>query len=193
MSEINWSELKKSADDATKPAPDGEYDLECVKAEAGNAASSGNPKIGAQLKIVGGPCNGKNLLHTFNLTPDSGIALSFFFSAMEAFGLDGNFFNQSPSMAQVAAALVGRKVHAKVGHREWQGQVRNNIESFSIAAGGPGAGTFGVMPGVPAGVPSTTAQPGVPTGVPNAAVPSGVPAATTSDMPKTTSEPPLPF
>jgi hypothetical protein len=189
VSSINWKDLKKSADDATKPAPDGEYDLEVVKAEAGTAATSGNPKINAQLRVDGGPSHGKTMFHTFNLTPDSAIALSFFFAAMEAFGLDGNFFDQEPSMEQIAAALVGRKVHAKIGHREWNGQTRNNIETFSMASGGPGAGSFGVptvgVPGVPTGVSaaSTPGVPGVLTGL----------TASTIDMPKSNITPPLPF
>lgn len=185
MSEIDWASLKKNADDATKPAPEGRYRLFCDKAEA-KTASTGSPMIVAKFHIEGGPLHGKNIFHNFVLTVDNAFALSIFFRGLGAFGIDDNFFAQlsSSSLEPVAAAIVGRQADADLGIRPYQGQDRNEIKGFHAVAGMGGAvppvGGNPVPSMVPAGVPSSPA-PTVSSGPP---MPSMTPAvAATATVP----------
>lgn len=128
-STINWKDLKKRAEDATRPPEPGWYVLECTKAELGNAASSGNPMIKSQFKIVEGPAAGKSgIFNNFNLTVDNDFAMSVFFRHMAAFGFDEDYFNSGPSLEQLTASLVGRRANVQIGHHMWQGAPRAQFE-----------------------------------------------------------------
>lgn len=176
MSQVPWSDLKKRAEDATKPPEPDWYVLECTKAEAGVAATSGNPMLKTQWKIVEGPSAGKSgIFNNFNITPDSDFALSIFFRHMEALGLGDEFFARNPTTAQVAEALVGRRGNVKLGIRTFQGVDRPNFEDIKALDGIPNAGAVPVGgPPVPAGaavptvptVPSVGAGPAVGDGPP---------------------------
>lgn len=192
MSTIDWNALKKTADDATKPAPPDDYTCEITKCEATSAASSGNPMLKATMKIVDGPYAGKTVFNNFNLTLDHAFAMSIFFRHMAAFGLTDEFFAQGPEMDQVAAALVGRRARVTLSIRQWQGQDRNQVDNVQpipgVPAGGPGSsvpviatGPSGMTPTTPGPVPASPASPATPVvpTTPTAPTTPGVPALPT--------------
>ncbi|OFW55819.1 MAG: hypothetical protein A2Y75_05230 [Candidatus Solincola sediminis] len=180
MTSIDWASLRQTADDATKPVPEGEYDLVVNKAEA-TRASSGSPMIKMQLRVVGGPSDKKTIFHNITLTADNAFALAMFFRAMDAFGLNSTWFEQNnPSLEQIAAGLVERPVHATIGIRQFQGSDRNEIKQLSTSL------TGGV--GVPLAV-TTTNGPGVPS-VPTPG--STSPATPTTPMVPSIPQPSIP-
>lgn len=189
MSEVNWSALKKSADNAMKPAPPGDHVVEIRKAEA-VTNSSGNPMYKVQGVIVSGPAEGKTVFNNFNVTVDSEFALGIFFRHMAALGLDDAFFATGPNHAQVASALVGRRALWTLSIRQWQGQDRNQVDniqpvtgplaqSVGVAAAGPGNPTLPPTPKMPAG-PATPPHVGAMT--PSA--PATPPPVTPFDIPR---------
>ena len=174
---INWGDLKKAADDATKPAPIGDYVCEITKCEATTASTSGNPMLKATMRITDGPAAGKTIFNNFNVTLDSAFAMSIFFRHMAAFGLNDQFFAGGPAMEQVAAALVGRRANVTLGIRQWQGADRNQVDNVTALGGLQ-------MP-----VASSVAGPSVPSpGVPTS-TPSPTPVMTTPTTPATPSSP----
>jgi hypothetical protein len=179
VSELDWSSLRKKAEDASKPPEPGWYVLECTKTEAKSAASSGKPMIAAQFRIVDGPAAGKTgIFNNFNVTYDNDFAMGIFFANMAAFGLGVEFFNGNPSMEQLAATLVGRRANAKLGTRTWQGQERVNVEEWRVVD--DQAPVTHVTPAASGGVPSPNGSvtPGVATpgpGMSNVATPGAPP------------------
>lgn len=175
--EINWAELRKSAEDGTRPLTAGDYTFVIEEATA-KKASTGADMIVAKMRITSGPHAGRRLFNNFVLSPENPWALTMFFNRMAALGLDGNYFASNPRMEKVAQDLVGRGAVAEVGIRTWQGQERNEVTNIKTGAGPLGAG-----PGI--GVPSPTIPGGSVPGVPG--VPSGV-----SVPPPPVSAPPVP-
>lgn len=175
MSQMDWSALKKFADDSTKPAPVGEYVVEVKKCDAANAQSSGNPMLKAQLVICDGPSAGKSVPNNFNLTVDNGFAMSIFFRHMAAFGLDDKFFAGQPSIEQVAATLVGRRARVQLSIRTWQGRELNQVDNVMPLTGGSLATVPAPVGGPQVPTPSGPAVPATPSQTPSTPTPSTVP------------------
>lgn len=125
MSTIDWASLRKNADDAMRPAPDGEYTLKVKKAEA-KTASTGSQMIAVNFVIEGGPSHGKGVFWNLVLSPDNAFALNMFFKRLDAFGIDPTM-NGGLSMEQIASMMEGATVDATLGHRTFQNVDRNEI------------------------------------------------------------------
>jgi hypothetical protein len=106
VSEVNWSALKKQANDATRPAPVGEHVVE-IKKCSWKLNSSGNPMYSVQANVVEGPAEGKTIFNNFNLTTENSFAMAIFFRHMEALGLGDAFFAAGPSHDQVCRDRTG--------------------------------------------------------------------------------------
>jgi hypothetical protein len=174
VSEVNWSALKKQANDATRPAPVGEHVVE-IKKCSWKLNSSGNPMYSVQANVVEGPAEGKTIFNNFNLTTENSFAMAIFFRHMEALGLGDAFFAAGPSHDQVCQALVGRRAVFSVDIRQWQGQDRNNVTDVKPLSGAqataaamvgvhvlpavPTPGGSGVSGGTSAGAPQNIQLP----------------------------------
>lgn len=148
---INWADLHK---DATTVLT-GDFPV-VITAATATQSSNGKPMIKATLKIESGTFSGRTLYNNFNVTADNPSAMRIFFGQMSVLGLGTPFWNTSPTMEQVAAALVGRRAIVTVGSRQWQGTDREQIENWKPAVGGPGGGGQGALGGfsaAPAGNP----------------------------------------
>jgi hypothetical protein len=198
-SSVAWGQLKQNADDATKPLDPGKYLFKCVKAEH-RMASTGANMIVVNLEVQGGPKHGKSLMNNFVFVPDNSFALAMWFRNFAAFGISMDFFGTlsgdlASDMPYLAAALVGRQANATVSIKPYQGQDRNQFDSFEPAAGvaqpGPGAGLM--LPGmntVGPGSSGPTVGPGIPTPVvstgPGVLAGPGAPQATGTPAPVVT-------
>lgn len=185
MSEIDFKALQKTASETV--IPDGDYVCMFIKTEA-VTASTGKPMIKYQLAVVDGPKKDWKLFGQQVIAADSPFALQRFFANMAACGLDQSYFDRNPSMDAIAADLLNRGVVAIVGHREWQGANRNEIQGFRpFAPNGPLPP--GMIVGPPrAGGPSISAPPtSAPSGPPSS------PASTASTGTPATQPPSRPF
>ncbi len=168
---MNWLDLKKTADEATKPATPGEYVTVCVKSEVKQAQSSGADMIVVQLEVDEGPAKGKMFFNNIVFTPDNAFALMMFFKKIGAFGIDDNILAQQPTMQQIADMMKGRRLICVVGIRTWQGADRNEVNEYKPLAAGISAPILGQGHGAPANIPASV----VPTLAPVGSAPS-VPA-----------------
>lgn len=179
MSTFSWKNIKKQADDASKPVPKDWYDLQVSKADV-KQASTGALMISARLKIVSGPYANRVLFTNFVLSLDNPTALAIFFRNLAAFGMDDAFFetlsgaegdDPSVGLQAIANNLVDRMARGEVSTRTYQGTERNEITQFARIQGA-GAPTFGGgggfsqltsgAPGIPS-LPTTTTPPVAPT------------------------------
>jgi hypothetical protein len=190
VSEVAWGDLKKRADDATKPAPPGPHIVEITKA-SWKMNSSNNPMYSVQGKIVEGAAEGKTVFNNFNVTVENDYALAIFFRHMDALGLDDAFFAESPSHQQVCEALVGRRAIFTLEIRKWQGQDRNGVTDVQPLTG-PQAAMLGVVtpPGMIPGSVSAPASVSVGVPTPNGGATERPPTPTITP---TTPPPPSPF
>jgi hypothetical protein len=183
---INFGQVLKDAKSASFEAlPIGDYDVEVTKAEA-VTSSNGRPMIKATFKVIVGPHTNRQVMNNFVLSVDSPVALSIFFRHMKCFGLDDNFFamlGESGTLDPAASAMVGKRVRLELGHREWQGEMRNEVKQVKPYTGAPGG-----MGGPAAGPQGLT---GVPSPGPAAygAVPTPGPAPVSAPMPTPTPAP----
>jgi hypothetical protein len=194
----NWEDLMKQADEAGgfEPLPAGEYGVECIKA-VGKTAKSGRDMVTATFKVIGGPNNGRVVTNNYVLVTDKPQALQIFFRNMMVFGMSREFFAAKPSMAAVAAQMVGKKCTLDVtvepyGDRETN-QVRNTKPYSGAVAASPApavahapqpvaplSGQNSALPAAPAPQPAE----------PVAAAPAPPPPAPTADP---SAPPPPPF
>lgn len=175
---INFGELLDSAGGGFEPIPKADYDVSVSSAEAAQS-STGKLMFKIVYKIVGGPYNGRTIYNNITLTTDNPNALRMFFMNMKAMGLDESFFATSPAPSVVADALVGHSCRVTIDHREWQGQVRENVKSLKPSTGG--AGAVPAVAGLPAAPPAaapvaTPAAPAPAAPAPAVAPPAAPPA-----------------
>jgi hypothetical protein len=193
MSTFSWKNIKRQADDASKPVPKDWYDLQVSKADV-KQASTGALMISARLTIVSGPYANRVLFTNFVLSLDNPTALAIFFRNLAAFGMDDSFFetlsgaesdDPSVGLQAIANSLVDRMARGEVSTRTYQGTERNEITQFARAQG-TGAPTFGGgggfsqsasgAPGIPS-LPATTTPPMASPSIPS--VPDSAPAPAT--------------
>ncbi|MCA1806348.1 MAG: DUF669 domain-containing protein [Actinobacteria bacterium] len=168
MTSIDFNALMQEAGEGFQPVPPGPYTIQVHKTEA-TTSSTQKPMIRAQLRIMGGPHDGRILFDQYTLTAGNPNALGFFFDTMAALGLDRQYFAANPPMQTVAQALLGRQANVQVAMKVYQGIDRNDVKSYRPVQGGmppaqvPVAGVpqmGGAMPMAPQGdVPQMPQQP----------------------------------
>lgn len=160
MTTINFNQAIQDAKSVSFEAlPIGEYRIRIIESSA-TTSQSGKPMIKVKMEVTEGPYAPRKVFNQFTLTLENPNAVSIFFRHMKAFGLDEQFFaalGSQNSLDPVASAMMGREAYVKLGHREWQNEMRNNCEGFRPATGAPAVG----VPGMP-GMPGMAANSGVP-------------------------------
>jgi Protein of unknown function (DUF669) len=186
MSTLNWADLKKSANEAGfDVVPADEYDAYVESATATKSAN-GKDMIRTRFRVENGPHAGKPVFNQFVISPDSSNALAFFFRHMRAMGLDDAFFGASPTVEQVAAALVNKHARIRVSIRNWNDQDRNQVDAVLPPANGRPAAPSGPLP--PGGM-SHFARPTVP----ETKAPAAPPVSLVPETPVPAPPPDLPF
>lgn len=189
MATQSWKDLRKTAEDASKPLPEGWYDVQVEKAEA-TTSSTNKPMIKLVLQVTSGPQAGNRKVWTqIVFSPDSPFALQMFFQNLAAFGFNEAFFDSLPAepeagISVIAQQLVGAVASVKIAPRAYQGVERDNVMEYQPKAGAgtrqasvapaPG-GVGGAAPAapIPAGAspvqaPAPQVPPAAPAGGPSA-------------------------
>lgn len=177
MSSLNWGDLVKDAGDvgSYEPLPDGDYDLKVTEATA-KVAQSGKTMFAIKAQVQNGPHAKRLVWDNLVVTPDSPGALGMFFRKMAGLGLNRDFFAQSPSNAQIEAALQGREFRAQIGSRVWNGSKKNEIKMYYVASAATPAAPAASAP-APAPAPAPAAAPAPAPAVAEAPAPAPAPAA----------------
>lgn len=195
MTTIDFSKALADAKNATfETLPIGDYDVEVTKCDA-VTSSNGRPMLKAMMKVIVGQFENRPLMNNFVLTVENPVALSMFFRHMKAFGISEDFFAQlgaNGSLEPVAAALVGRRARLTLGHREWHGENRNEVNAVKPYTGAPGTalGGPGAMPG-PGGFMPNMTTPSAPT-PPAPPMPATPPTPPTAPVQTAPVAPPVP-
>lgn len=199
MTTIDFNRALQDAKGASFEAlPVGDYDVEVAKTEA-VISQNGKPMIKTTMRVVSGPYEKRPIINQFVFSGENPQAVAIFFRHMKAFGLTEEFFSALgavSSLEPVANALVGRRARLTIGHREWQGETRNEVKSVkpytgappAVAPTGPGAAMAPPLAG-PAPLPPQFANGGP---VPAPAAPVAPPAPTAAPAPLPPAAPPLP-
>jgi len=195
VSEINWSSLKKTADDAIKPLDVGRYRFMITRPDV-RQASTGSWMIVVHLVVQGGDRHGKDLMNNFVMAPDSAFALNRWFKNFEAIGITESFWTQlsqsglnlEQSLRTVASAIDGRLVEAEVDIKLFRDQQRNEFVAFYPVPQQPSVGNPSVFAqSSPSGTSGPSGAPPVPVipggGVSTPSVPISVPTVSVSSAP----------
>jgi hypothetical protein len=180
---INFAQLYENSGGPYEPVPKNEYEVVIDSCEVGKS-STDKLMYKLKYKIVGGPQNGRTVYNNITLTTDKPNALKMFFTQMKAMGLPNEYWASNPSPDTVAAALVGRQCRIIVDHREWNGEMREDVKGIKPSLGGGPA----VIPSPSAG-PSTSATPPTPSVAASAPSPAPSPEPVSAPTPAPTPEP----
>jgi hypothetical protein len=129
--------------------PVGDYPVEIFSADA-VTSSNGKPMIKVKLKVLSGPHANRQIFNQFVLSTDNANALAIFFRHMRAFGLNEQYIaglGVVNDLSPLAQALLGRQAVVTLGHREWQGETRNEVNGIKPLTGAVGAPGAGALPG----------------------------------------------
>lgn len=198
MTTFDFNSLIAQAKSASFDAlPKGDYDAECISAEAVKA-STGKPMLKCKFRVLTGPHAKRQFFNQFVLVVDNPQALAMFFRNMKAFGLDEGYFGQigAQGLVPVAQALLGRQARFSLDIRPYMGEDRNEVKAVKPLQGGvvqaagglPGGG----LPGVPAGLPTAAAAPVTPPAQPVTPPPASVAPAAEPVAPQQVVQQPLP-
>jgi hypothetical protein len=177
MTNIDWNSELDKVDEATKPIAEGPASFRIVEAKPTKASSSGNPMIRLSAKVEGGPDDGKvafvNLVFPF----DNPRAMKMTLRRLTGLGISADLLKaENPSIEQIAAKLIGRLASGTVTHREWNGEVQNDVDFVGSAmpSGVPDAPSI-PKPDIPDAVAVTPAA---------AATPAAAPVEAEAEPPK---------
>lgn len=178
---INFADLMNQASSGFDPLPDGTYNAEVVECTAGKT-QKGKTKFSAKFNVIDGPLVNRKVWNDFVISPENPNALGFFFKHMKALGLERDYFGANPAPTQIASDIVGRRVQIKVGHHEYGGAIKNDVNDVLPPLGGPA----NAAPGIPGGgaVPPAPA--------PAAPTPAAAPAPAPAPAPAAATPPPAP-
>jgi uncharacterized protein DUF669 len=155
VGEFSFKQLSQDANTVLT----GDHEVVFVKTEA-TKSQNGKPMIKCDLKITAGPYAGRVVKHNFTISAENPQAMKFFFSDMKKLGLDEKYFDNDPSMAQIAGDLLGRTATATLENNPWNGMDREQVKTWK-ASGGLG----GVMPTALGGITATALPVSVPAAV----------------------------
>jgi hypothetical protein len=183
--------LQQAATARYELLPDGEYNVAVVDSSLGST-SNGKDMIKVKMSITDGPHTGRFIWTQFVMSPENDQALGFFFRNLECFGIDRAWILSvgNGTLDPIVAALSGRTTRVVLGHKNLNGEERNEVKNFKPQVGGvPSAAPAGL----PGGLPSPVSMPGQP--VPSAAPPGwpqGLPQPAAAAAPAVTPPPPPP-
>lgn len=123
MADLGWDEIVSEAGDRFNVPPEGKYTATIEEAEATVSKNTGNPMIAVKLKIAEGPHAGKRPKTTYVVK--SAKAAGMLLGHLKAVGIDAETLKKhKPSMAQIAAVMVGKRVSIEVKHEEYRGETQ---------------------------------------------------------------------
>lgn len=133
MASTNWGDRAKSAKNAFQAIPVNNYDVIVESAEH-KVASTGNEMFALTFVVEGGPYDGKKLFTNLVYTEN---AAGFFFGKMKALGLEADFF-VGKDATEICAALIDARATVKTKHREYQGEIRSEVDRITARSGASG-------------------------------------------------------
>ena len=134
MSTLNWSDLIKDAGETAsyEALPDGDYDLVVLEGTA-KVTQSGKTMFALKAQVETGAHAKRLVWDNLVVSPDNPTALGIFFRKMHSLGLGKDFFDRSPTNAQIEQAMIGRKFRGQIGSRTYNGNKKNEIKNYYLS------------------------------------------------------------
>ena len=137
MATQNWGELAAAAGEVTafEPIPNNDYDFVVSKCEF-KPTSQGKAMWKLQCQVQNGPYAKRLVFDNLVLSPESSMALGFFWHTLAALGIPKAWVVENkPSNEQLEQMMVGRPFRAKVGQKTYQGKAGNEIKEYYLPMG----------------------------------------------------------
>lgn len=178
----SWADLAEQAGEDTgfSALPAADYDLKIIQAEA-KQSGTGKTMFKITAEVTSGPYAKRRIWANLVVTPDNPVALNIFFRQMAAIGISKDFFATNPSDHNVAEALLDKEFRGQVVIKQYQGEDRNDIKSYSRIS--KTADSAPVPPTTPKA--SSPSAPPAPAGVAPNPAPAPAPAAASATEDKT--------
>lgn len=136
MTTMPWGEYMQNAAEAGFTIlPAGWYDMVVKEAEAGKTGT-GKHKVKVRFMVENGPQQGMLIFNDFVISPESGIALGFFFRHMEALGIGKETFTDDYLTKHLAADLVGGRAQVQVVEDLYNGTKRAKVKDVKAPSDG---------------------------------------------------------
>lgn len=130
MADLEWDEIVAEAGDRFNVPPEGKFPAVIEETEVTTSKSSGAPMIVAKLKIAEGPHAGKRPKKVYVVK--SAKAAGLLMGHLKAVGIDAETLKKhKPTMAQIAAVMVGKRVNIEIKHEEYRGETQA-VVNFSM-------------------------------------------------------------
>jgi len=157
MPEIDFKTLAEAANVDETPPPPSNY---LVDVEAANWAKTKNGKdmLKLRFRIASGPEKGKALFDQLVISPESDIATRIFFQSAAALGLTPDTL-QSMSDEEHYEFLIGRQVSVETDVKEWKGEQRAEVKSYTAVDDNGGGASVPASPSAPPPLDRTTTAP----------------------------------
>jgi hypothetical protein len=159
---IDWNKELDKVDEATRPIAEGEHTFKIIDATA-TVSSTGNRMIRTTVKVEEpDPDAGKTAIVNLVFTFDNPRGMKMTIRRLKNIGVSEESLKaENLTIEQIAQRIVGQVAQGKVAHREWNGEMQNDVDF--------------VKSGV-SGVPSAPSP-----SLPTPPTPSAPPAPPTSD------------
>jgi hypothetical protein len=175
---VNWDSVLKETEEATRVIPEGEYLVRVTEAKA-KTASTGSEMIVTTVKLEDGPYAGRTIVTNLVFSFGNAQAMRMLLRRLRALGITEEWLAETnATIDQIATAISGRTVIAKVNQRKWNEELRNDIEMFVGSGSGiPFSGPAPASGPTPTGMPEaeTLPSPDLSTLEPEAAAAGGKP------------------
>lgn len=176
--EMNWLQMHKDATTVLE----GEFPVVITEATA-TTSSTSKPMVKIVAVIESGQYAGRKLYSQFVISAESPQAMRMFFAHMSVLGLNEAFWSTNPTTETLAETLKNRRATAVVQGREYQGSMREGIEGWKPALGGPGGGVGGTLGGLVTADSTPLSQPAAAEPVQPALVEPGMQPSTPAPEP----------
>lgn len=141
MPTINWDDMEKAHEEASRPAPAGRYVLE-LKSLTEGESKKGDFQIKIIWQIAEGPYKGKVATEYLTLNPEKPVTISIARNAINMLGVaDFKAWGQLDPSAR-KEMFVGRRIEADLETREYNDRVSNNIKQKIRAITGSSTGSL---------------------------------------------------
>ena len=161
MGQIDWSQLQALAEsEKFELLPEGNYLFRVESGEMKGTAKGNGMMLNLKCKVMEGPLAGRAAFGGIYIPTPGGDHKAGVFGMMNAklnaIGLTlTELVQHNPTTEQVSTLVAGKTFIGGIKHREWNGQTRDGIDTFSPVGGSPAS--------LPAAAPNSTQLPAAPT------------------------------
>ncbi len=166
---LDWNTVldEQQKEASAQALAESDYDIVVAKAEA-TRASTGSPMIKMSCDVTSGPYEKRRLFTNLVFKTDSATAMRMTLRKLAGLGISREWLAEAnPSITVIAQTLVGKTAVARVKQREYQGEMRNDIDMFTQSDGS----SVPAPPAIGSASPGAPASPAAPLPSPEAELP----------------------